>query len=162
MKNSAAANTLAAFHAGILSRSPAATAALAAALARLLPPDTALALHGDLGAGKTAFAQGFAAALGVTAIVTSPTYAIFSIYEAPARQLVHMDAYRLNSPADADSLLLWDILRSPWTLLVEWPEKLGDRLPDGTWHLHFEILDDTSRRLYLRREADCHCPPATP
>ena len=61
-----------------------------------------------------------------------------------------MDAYRLNTPADADSLLLWDILRSPWTLVVEWAEKLGDQLPEGAWHLDLTFAGEDRRLLRLR------------
>jgi tRNA threonylcarbamoyladenosine biosynthesis protein TsaE len=147
--NAVAPAAIAELRAGAVSHSPAGTARFAAALAAALPPNTALALHGALGAGKTTFTQHFAHALGVSALVTSPSFAIFSVYQTPARQLVHMDAYRLNSPADADGLLLWDILEPPWTLVVEWPEKLGDRLPEDAWHLHIEISGENERCLKL-------------
>jgi tRNA threonylcarbamoyladenosine biosynthesis protein TsaE len=136
-----------AWRAGIVSRSPEETVELGAAIARLLPPDTALALHGSLGAGKTAFTRGFAEALGVREAVTSPTFAIFNIYQIPARQLVHMDAYRLRSPMEADNLVLWDLLRSPWTLVVEWPENLGDRLPESAWHVYLEETGPEERKV---------------
>lgn len=139
------AAALSAWRAGLESRSPAATDALATAFASLLPANTALALHGNLGAGKTAFTRALAAALGVHAPVASPTFAIFNIYDAPARQLVHMDAYRLSRPEEADGLVLWDLLREPWTLVVEWPENLGDRLPEGAWHLHITETAATTR-----------------
>lgn len=138
---------LAAWQAGIVSRSTEETVALGTAFAKLLPPDTALALHGGLGAGKTAFTRGFADALGVREPVTSPTFAIFNIYQTPARQLVHMDAYRLRSPEEADNLVLWDLLCSPWTLVVEWPENLGDRLPEGAWHLWIEETGPEAREV---------------
>jgi tRNA threonylcarbamoyl adenosine modification protein YjeE len=143
---------IAAWRKGVPSRSPEETAALGAALFRFLPPCTALALHGGLGAGKTAFTRGLAEALGVKAPVTSPTFAIFNIYETAVRQLVHMDAYRLGAPAEADNLVLWDLLREPWTLVVEWPENLGDRLPEGAWHLHFSVTGPESRLLRLADE----------
>jgi tRNA threonylcarbamoyladenosine biosynthesis protein TsaE len=141
--------SIAAWRAGVSSHSPEETLALGSALARLLPPDTALALHGDLGAGKTAFTRGFAEALGVREPVTSPSFAIFNIYETPARQLIHMDAYRIGSPAEADNLVLWDLLHSPWTLVVEWPENLGDRLPEGAWHVFIEETGPGTRQLHL-------------
>ena len=111
---------------------------LAAALATYLPENTTLALHGPIGAGKTTFVRGLARAYGITQPITSPTHALFTLYETPIRQLVHMDAYRLNTPAEADTLMLWDILREPWTLAIEWPENLGDRLPENAWHLEFK------------------------
>jgi tRNA threonylcarbamoyladenosine biosynthesis protein TsaE len=142
--------TLAEWKQGIVSRSPEETAWLAAGLAGLLPENTALALHGDLGAGKTTFVRGFARALGIQSPVTSPTYSIFTIYESPTRQLVHMDAFRLATPQDADTLVLWDLLRTPWTLAVEWPDKLGDRLPENAWHLEFAIKSADRHFIRLR------------
>ncbi len=140
-------DTLARFRAGIVSRSAEETENLAAAFAALLPANTALALHGDLGAGKTTFVRGLARAFCIRENITSPTYAIFSVYESAPRQLVHMDAYRLGSPEEADSLVLWDLLREPWTLVVEWPERLGDRLPEGAWHLHFSITGENEHTI---------------
>ncbi len=144
--------SLADWRAGLTSRSAEETMALAGNFLRHFPANTALALHGDLGAGKTTFVQGLARALGITTPVTSPTYAIFSTYDSPSRQLVHMDAYRLGDPSEADELVLWDLLREPWTLVVEWPEKLGDRLPEGAWHLHLHIAAD---RNHFLRLIDC-------
>ncbi|MDR0535545.1 MAG: tRNA (adenosine(37)-N6)-threonylcarbamoyltransferase complex ATPase subunit type 1 TsaE [Puniceicoccales bacterium] len=135
-----AAHSLDAWRRGIIVRAEAGTAALASLLAERLPVNTTLALHGGLGAGKTTFARAFAHAIGVRENVTSPSFAIFNLYETPARQFAHVDAYRLGAPADADTLLLWDLLRPPWTLLVEWPENLGDRLPPDAWHLHISPL----------------------
>ncbi|MDR2429972.1 MAG: tRNA (adenosine(37)-N6)-threonylcarbamoyltransferase complex ATPase subunit type 1 TsaE [Puniceicoccales bacterium] len=123
---------------GIPSPTPETTAQLAKTLAPHLPENTTLALHGPIGAGKTTFVRGLARAYGITRPIPSPTHALFALYETPARQLVHMDAYRLNTPAEADALMLWDILREPWTLAIEWPENLGDRLPRDAWHLVFE------------------------
>lgn len=81
---------------GITTESAEQTRALAAELASALPPDTTLALHGDMGVGKTTFVQGLAQGFGVSEHVTSPTFAIYSIYQGNARTLVHLDAYRLE------------------------------------------------------------------
>ncbi len=132
---------LAPWRQGLLAHGAAETERLAAEFAALLPPDTALALHGDLGVGKTTFVRGFARALGVREPVTSPTFAIFCLYRGESRRLLHMDAYRLNRPADADNLVLWELLDSPWTMVVEWPSKLGDRLPPDAWHLELSIVE---------------------
>ncbi len=140
---------LAAWRAGIVSRSADETERLAASFAGLFPADTTLALHGDLGAGKTTFVRGLARAWGVTGPVTSPTYAIFNLHRGAARRLVHMDAYRLARPDDADNLMLWELLDSPWALVVEWPSKLGDRLPADAWHLHLDIRAEGEHRLRL-------------
>lgn len=142
---------LADWRAGLTSRSAEETEALAAEFATLLPPDTTLALHGDLGVGKTTFVRGFARALGIREPVTSPTYAIFCLYRGDnRRRLLHMDAYRLSRPEDADNLILWELLDSPWTMVVEWPSKLGDRLPPDAWHLELSIVEPGVHGLRLR------------
>jgi tRNA threonylcarbamoyladenosine biosynthesis protein TsaE len=142
--------TLARFAAGWATTSPAETEAAAAALAAILPPDTVLALHGGLGAGKTTFVRGLARAWGVAGPVISPTFNYFLLYQG-ARQLAHLDAYRLTRPGDADSLLIEEFLRPPWCLAIEWPENLGDRLPASAWRLDFAAPEETRRVLTLRR-----------
>jgi tRNA threonylcarbamoyladenosine biosynthesis protein TsaE len=138
--NTPATDPLAHWRAGRTGHSAEETEALAAEFAGLLPPDTELALHGDLGVGKTTFVRGFARALGIREPVTSPTYSIFRLHRGDDRRtLLHMDAYRLDRPEDADNLLVWELLDSPWTMIVEWPSKLGDRLPPDAWHLELGI-----------------------
>src|SRR3954470_8742391 len=114
---------------GITTESAEQTRSLAAELAAALPADTTLALHGDMGVGKTTFVQGLAEGLGVREHVTSPTFAIYTVYEGRGRKLVHLDAYRLDQEAQLDSLLLEEFLVSPFVLAVEWPEKTGGWLP---------------------------------
>jgi len=126
---------------GITTASAADTRALAAELAGALPPDTVLALHGDMGVGKTTFVQGLAQGLGVRAQVTSPTFAIYSVYQGAERKLVHLDAYRLENERQLDALLLEEFLTSPWCLAIEWPEKTGAWLPKEAWHLTLSIVE---------------------
>ena len=135
--------------AGITTESAEQTRALAAELAATLPPDTVLALHGDMGVGKTTFVQGLAHGLGVQEHVTSPTFAIYSVYHGPARKLVHLDAYRLEKEAQIEELLLEEYLTSPWCLAVEWPEKTGAWLPKEAWHLTLSIVEGDKHRLQL-------------
>lgn len=134
--------------AGIDSHSAAETEALAARLAAVLPVDTTLALHGDLGAGKTTFVRGLARAWGIAEAVTSPTFNLYTIYKG-ARQLIHFDAYRLSSGADLDALMIEDFLKSPWCFAVEWPERIPDALPQDTWHLNLTINADQSHQIRL-------------
>ncbi|MEI7799523.1 MAG: tRNA (adenosine(37)-N6)-threonylcarbamoyltransferase complex ATPase subunit type 1 TsaE [Opitutaceae bacterium] len=135
---------------GITTESAEQTRALASELAAALPPDTTLALHGDMGVGKTTFVQGLAQGLGVTEHVTSPTFAIYSIYQGSARTLVHLDAYRLEKKSALDELLLEEFLVTPWCLVVEWPEKTGDWLPAKSWHLTLSIVAGDRHHLVLR------------
>jgi len=134
---------------GIVTDSAAETRRLAAELSAQLPPDTTLALHGDMGVGKTTFVQGLAAGLGVKETVTSPTFAIYSVYQGNPTKLVHLDAYRLEKENQLESLMLEEFLTSPWCLAVEWPEKIGAWLPEGAWHLTLSIIDGDKHQLKL-------------
>ena len=135
---------------GVATESAEATRALATELAAALPPDTTLALHGDMGVGKTTFVQGLAHGLGVREQVTSPTFAIYSVYQGRHSKLIHLDAYRLENERQIDSLLLEEFLVSPWCLAVEWPEKIGAWLPPNAWHFTLSIESDDRHRVQLR------------
>lgn len=135
---------------GIVSGSAAQTRDIAAELSTLLPPDTVLALHGDMGVGKTTFVQGLARGLGVKEQVTSPTFAIYSVYAGARTKLVHLDAYRLENERQLEDLLLEEFLTSPWVLAVEWPEKTGAWLPKKAWHLTLSIVEGDRHSLRLQ------------
>jgi tRNA threonylcarbamoyladenosine biosynthesis protein TsaE len=135
---------------GITTASAEETRVLAAELAAALPPDLVLALHGDMGVGKTTFVQGLARGLGVKEQVTSPTFAIYSVYQGEKRKLVHLDAYRLEHERQLEALLLEEFLTSPWCLAVEWPEKVGGWLPPGAWHVTLSIVEGDRHKIVLR------------
>jgi len=135
---------------GVATRGAGETRALAEELARQLPADAALALHGDMGVGKTTFVQGLARGLGVRGPVTSPTFAIYSVYRGDSRMLLHLDAYRLDDERAIESLLVDDFLVSPWCLAVEWPEKVAPWLPPGTLHLALSIDPGAGHRHRVR------------
>jgi tRNA threonylcarbamoyladenosine biosynthesis protein TsaE len=116
----------------------------------VLPPEVTLALHGDMGVGKTTFVQGLARGLGVPGQVTSPTFAIYSVYQGKSRRLVHLDAYRLENERQLEPLLLEDFLVSPCCLAIEWPEKTGAWLPPDAWHLTLAIVDEKRHHLQLK------------
>lgn len=136
--------------AGVTTASAAATQAIAAELAALLPADATLALHGNLGVGKTTFVQGLARGFGVREPVTSPTFNIYTVHRGPQRMLVHLDAYRLETAAELEALLLEDFLVSPWCLAVEWPEKIADWIPADALHLELGITAGERHTLRLR------------
>jgi len=135
--------------AGVATASAEETRALAEKFATALPPDATLALHGDLGVGKTTFVQGLAHGFGVTDAVTSPTFTIFTLHRG-SRTLVHLDAYRLNHANQLDSLMLEDYLVSPYCLAVEWPEHVAAWLPPDTLHLDLGIAADERHTVKLR------------
>jgi tRNA threonylcarbamoyladenosine biosynthesis protein TsaE len=136
--------------AGVITASAEETHALASELAAALPPDATLALHGDLGVGKTTFVQGLARGLGVNEPVTSPTFNIFTLHRGATRTLVHMDAYRLESDRQIDALMLEDFLVSPWCLAVEWPEKIAAWIPANALHFDLGITADQRHTIRLR------------
>ena len=152
--------------AGITTASAADSQAVAAEFAAALPTTCTLALHGDLGVGKTTFVQGLARGFGITENVTSPTFNIYTVHRAPAapvrlsalnsqlstapRTLVHLDAYRLETSAQIESLLLEDFLNPPWCLAVEWPEKIAAWIPPDTLHLDLGITADERHTIRLR------------
>jgi len=139
--------------AGVTTRSAEETQALAAEFAASLAVDAVLALHGDLGAGKTTFVQGLARGLGVTEPVTSPTFAVYNLHRG-RRLLVHLDAYRLNSAAELDALMIDDFLESPYCLAIEWPEKVRAWVPASALHLELALTDAGHRIQLVERE--CH------
>jgi tRNA threonylcarbamoyladenosine biosynthesis protein TsaE len=108
-------------------------------------------LSGDLGSGKTTFTQSVARALGIQETVTSPTFVIEKIYKLDHKafdHLIHIDAYRLEKSDELKKLGWDDIVQNPKNLVViEWPEKVQDILPDGTKILHFKFLNENSREI---------------
>ncbi len=132
-------------------RSEAETRAYARRFARTLRPGTVLALHGELGAGKTCFVQGLAEGLEVKGIVTSPTYIL--IHEHEGRMpLYHVDFYRLGSVGEVQDLGFEELLECGGVVAVEWPECAASLLPAHTLHLYFESGEDPdSRRIRVER-----------
>ena len=134
---------------GFATRSPAETERAGEELAALLPENAALLLEGDLGAGKTTLVRGLARGLGVAGDVTSPTFGLLAIHAGSRRQLLHVDAYRLARPGDVDGLLLEELARPPFNLVIEWPERIAGREPPGAWRLRMAAGPGDERRLRL-------------
>jgi tRNA threonylcarbamoyladenosine biosynthesis protein TsaE len=140
-------------HRSIMLADEAATAALAARLARQARPGDVVTLAGPLGAGKTSFARAFIAALGVPDEVPSPTFTLVQTYEAPIGTLWHFDLYRLTSPDEVDELGLDEALIEG-IVLIEWPDRLGALLPRERLDLVLEPGGGvTARRATLRATA---------
>jgi len=124
--------------------SPEETMALGTALGGLLRPGDVLWLSGDLGAGKTAFAQGVAQGLGVKGAVTSPTFIIVNEYEG-SLPFYHFDVYRLEGPEEMDSLGFEEYLEGDGVTLIEWAERITDALPRERLDIRIERDGETGR-----------------
>lgn len=94
-------------------------------LAAGLRPGDVVLVRGELGAGKTTFVRGAARALGVSEPVTSPTFVVGHLYDAPAARIAHLDLYRLAGLDDEDPGLLDPYFGSDTITFVEWPERAG-------------------------------------
>jgi tRNA threonylcarbamoyladenosine biosynthesis protein TsaE len=112
-----------------LTRSADETRELAAGLAALLEPGDVVLLAGDLGSGKTTFAQGAIRALGVDGAVTSPTFALVKEYDTARMPVVHVDVYRLDSLNELYDLGLEEILDERAVVLVEWGDRVAQVMP---------------------------------
>ena len=119
---------------------------VAAELAATLMPGTVIALHGDLGAGKTTFMQGLGHALGVKRPITSPTFTLSVEYATPRMKLVHMDLYRLTGPDDLLTIGFAEYLESGAIVAAEWPERAGELIPDTAIHVTFALTDEEETR----------------
>ena len=122
------------------------TRALAAELSELARPGDLLVLAGDLGAGKTAFAQGFAHGLDVHEPVTSPTFQLVRIYHGRL-PLVHVDVYRLDHLQEVVDLGLAELLDGPGVVLVEWGDVVAPTLPADFLEVRLELTDTDDERL---------------
>jgi tRNA threonylcarbamoyladenosine biosynthesis protein TsaE len=112
-----------------ISRSTEHTRRVGMRLGALLNTGDVICLVGDLGAGKTTFVQGIAAGWGSLDRVTSPTFVLVNVYRRPeGGRLYHLDAYRLDSPAEAEDLDLQPMLESG-PLVVEWADRIKSVLP---------------------------------
>lgn len=142
-----------------ISKSPEETINYAIKIASGLKGGEILALHGNLGGGKTTFTKGLAEGLKVSDTITSPTFVLLKCYQArlPARQgkienniieLVHVDAYRSESIDDIKSVGIEDYLdREDVILVIEWAEKIQEILPENVINIYFKDLGGSEREI---------------
>lgn len=117
-----------------------------------------IALYGDLGTGKTSFAQFIGEALGVHDPIQSPTFLIEKIYElrrSPWQHLIHIDAYRLEDEKELENLGWWEIIKKPENLvLVEWAGKIENILPEDAIHIVLTHVDESTREIQIFKGKD--------
>ena len=120
------------------------TRAVGAAVGRLAEPGAVLLLQGDLGAGKTVFAQGVGRGLDAPTVINSPTFVLVNEHLGGRIAMRHADLYRLDDPSQPELIaeLGLDQLAEGGVLLVEWPERGADALPAEHLHVRLTALDD--------------------
>ena len=130
------------------------TEAIAAELARALPAGAGgsaacVALHGDLGAGKTQFVRGLVRGLGGDPrAVSSPTFVLLNVYAGGGRTVYHLDAYRVAGADDFDAIGFPELLEQPGAVVVvEWAARVADLLPSHAVHVHIQAVGEKHRQI---------------
>ncbi len=119
-------------------------------LGESIKPPLVISLTGELGSGKTTLAQAICSGYGVEEPVTSPTYALVHRYDAPKSPVYHVDLYRLDNESQLTNIGWDDILSDRALLIVEWPERAGNRMPDDQLHIDLGYAaGDPARRILL-------------
>ncbi|MBI2034380.1 MAG: tRNA (adenosine(37)-N6)-threonylcarbamoyltransferase complex ATPase subunit type 1 TsaE [Candidatus Levybacteria bacterium] len=156
------------------------TKALGASVAKNLGGVNVIALHGELGSGKTTLAQGLAAALGIAKKIISPTFIIVRSYELESQKLklksqkhsphssygeagnskvksferktfFHIDLYRISDQRDLEGLGIEEIINNPENIVViEWAEKMGELLSEKKVDISFEYVDEKKRKITIK------------
>jgi tRNA threonylcarbamoyladenosine biosynthesis protein TsaE len=139
----------------VMSADPAYTSRLGLALGAVARAGDLVCLWGDLGAGKTHLAKAFAAGLGVTETVTSPSFILMAEYRGRL-PLFHVDPYRLASAEDALAGGLIDERQREGVTVLEWPERLGDALPAARLDVRIEGIGDEPRSITLVAGSDAY------
>lgn len=131
------------------SRSPQETEALAAGVAAELQPGDFVALSGDLGAGKTAFARGLARGLGVSRQVLSPSFTLMRQYLEGRIPLYHFDVYRLGDPDELEETGFHDYAEGDGVCVTEWADRIRGFLPERRLEVRLEGSADEPRQISI-------------
>ncbi len=130
-----------------VSRSPEQTRRLGMRLGSMLRSGDIVCMNGDLGSGKTTFVQGLAQGWGSLDIVTSPTFVLVNQYQRmDGSTMFHLDAYRMQNALEAEDLDLVQMMDSG-CLVVEWPEKIREALPEECLWIEMKYIADESRQM---------------
>jgi len=135
-----------------VSRSVADTERLAGELAKTLTGGECIALHGDLGAGKTQFVRGLLTGLGGDPRdVSSPTYVLLNIYNTGRLSLFHLDAYRVAGVDDFESIGFGELLEQGGVVVVEWASRVSGLIPKNAIQVTIEATSPEERRIMISR-----------
>jgi tRNA threonylcarbamoyladenosine biosynthesis protein TsaE len=139
---------------------PEATIAFGETLGNSLPAGSILALHGDLGSGKTTFVQGLGKSLNIEDPIHSPTFNYLHIHNNGRLPLFHFDLYRFKHESDFFALGFDEYWNGNGIVVMEWAEKIGGSLPPHTIHIHFSHETPSSRKAVLQFSSDSFqgCP----
>lgn len=118
--------------------------------AKELKAGDVVALYGDLGAGKTVFAKGIARGLGIKTKITSPTFIFQKTYKGTLL-LHHLDLYRAKSIKELQGLALDEIFSDGVLVVVEWPDRLGEKLPSNRWDVEITKQSENARRIKIQK-----------
>lgn len=130
---------------------------LADAVVAALPAHAFLALHGDLGAGKTTLVKAIATALGIDpATVISPTFGLIHVHDGPRGRLLHADMYRLVDPGELHETGWDDAVAAADVACVEWPERIGAALPVERLDVTITIDSPTARTFAFVAHGPAH------
>jgi tRNA threonylcarbamoyladenosine biosynthesis protein TsaE len=130
-----------------MTSSPEETGHLAELVGQKIREGTVLCLEGDLGAGKTLFVQSLAHTLGVEGDVTSPTFNLMNVYEGICR-IYHFDLYRLETEEELEDIGFYEYTEEPEGIVViEWPDKFPQSMPDDYVEVSIERISETGRKL---------------
>jgi len=141
-----------------ISKSPEETKKIAGKIVSNLKAGGVIALFGELGSGKTTFAQGLAEGLGIKERIISPTFVLvrehrIKNYESRIRKLYHIDLYRVESESELGSIGFREILSNPENIvLIEWAEKAQHVLPEKRIEVHMEHIGEFQRKLRIIRK----------
>ena len=118
--------------------------------AKTLKGGEVIALHGDLGSGKTTFVQGFAKGLGIEKNIISPTFIIMRTYTMKHGNFYHVDLYRIGNKKEVEDIGLLELMTDPHNIVaIEWPEKFENLLPDKRKDLFFEYKGNDERSIII-------------
>ncbi|HQO39698.1 MAG TPA: tRNA (adenosine(37)-N6)-threonylcarbamoyltransferase complex ATPase subunit type 1 TsaE [Spirochaetota bacterium] len=132
----------------IESGSCAETLGIATELGRSASRGDIITLSGELGAGKTLFAGGIAAGMGIDGYITSPTFSLMDVHEGTI-PLYHFDLYRIEKPSELEELFFEEYWEGDGISVIEWPERAEGRLPRRVTAVTIEYTGPESRRITI-------------